>query len=100
MVRRVGGVCDMCMCLSRGVVGGVGGEWVRGLGLCFTNPGGTGESGICVCVLVAVVWVVFGGEWMGGLGQGLGGWGGVKSVFVVSLDLFVLMEGPGICILC
>ena len=25
-----------------GWVGGVGGEWVRGLGLGFTNPGGTG----------------------------------------------------------
>ena len=33
---------------------------------------------ICICILVAVVWV-------GGLGQGLGGWCGVKSVFV-SLD--------------
>ena len=26
------------------------------------------------------------GEWVGGLGQGLGKWGGVKSGFVVSLD--------------
>ena len=25
-------------------------------------------------------------EWVGGLGQGLGGWGVVKSVLVVSLD--------------
>ena len=25
VVRGVGGVCDMCMCLARG---GVGGEWV------------------------------------------------------------------------
>ena len=24
----------------------------------------------------------------------------VKSMFVVSLDFFVLMAGPGICILC
>ena len=48
---------------------------------------------ICICVLVAVVWV-------GGLGQGLGRWvGGVKSEFVVS-GFFVLMAGPGICILC
>ena len=38
VVRGVGGVCDMCMCLARG---GVGGEWVRGLGMSFTNPGGT-----------------------------------------------------------
>ena len=34
----VGGVCDMCMCLARG---GVGGEWVTGLGLGFTNSVGT-----------------------------------------------------------
>ena len=27
-----------------------------------------------------------GEEWVGGLGQGLGGLGGVKSVFVVSPD--------------
>ena len=27
-----------------------------------------------------------GGEWVGGLVHNLGGWGGVKSVFVVSLD--------------
>ena len=30
-VRVVGGVCDMCMCLARGGVGGEGGEWMRGL---------------------------------------------------------------------
>ena len=30
------------------------------------------------------------GEWVGGLGQGLGGWGGVKSVFIVSLDSLCL----------
>ena len=35
-----------------------------------------GESGWC-CV---------GGEWVAGLGQGLGGWGAVMSVCVVSLD--------------
>ena len=42
------------MCLARGGVGG-GGEWMRGLGLGFTNPVATGT---CVCVMVAVVWVV------------------------------------------
>ena len=41
VVRGVGGVCDMCICLSRSGVGCVGGEWVRRLGLDFTNPGGT-----------------------------------------------------------
>ena len=45
-----------------------------------------------VCVLVAVVWVVWGGGVIG-LGQGLGGWCGCESGF------FVLMAGPGICIL-
>ena len=34
MVRGVGGVYDMCMCLARGGMGGVG---VTGLGLGFTN---------------------------------------------------------------
>ena len=42
LVRGVGGVCDMCMCLARGGVGGEGGEWMRELGLGFTNPVGTG----------------------------------------------------------
>ena len=49
VVRGVGGVCDMCMCLDRG---GVGCEWVRGLGLGFTNPGRTGEVGY-----VSVFWL-------------------------------------------
>ena len=49
VVRGVGGVCDMCMCLARGGVGGVGDEWVTGLGLGFTNSGGTwGKWDICV----------------------------------------------------
>ena len=42
VVGGVAGVCDTCMCLARGGVGGVGGEWVKGLGLGFTNSGGTG----------------------------------------------------------
>ena len=60
VVRCVGGVCDICMGLARGGVGGVGGEWVTLLGLGFTNSGGHGERGMCVCVLVAVGWVVLG----------------------------------------
>ena len=48
----------MCMCLVRGSVGGEGGEWMRGLGLDFTNPMGTGGV-LDVCLfLVAVVLVV------------------------------------------
>ena len=39
VVRGVGGVCDMCMCLARGEVWEErgGGEWMRELGLGFTN---------------------------------------------------------------
>ena len=55
------------------------GQSVRGLGFGFTNPGGTGGKwDMCVFWLQ---WC-----WVGGFGQGLGRWGGVKSVFVVSLD--------------
>ena len=50
LVRGVGGVCDMC--LGRG---GEEDEWIRELGLGFTNPV---ECWTRVCVLVAVVWVV------------------------------------------
>ena len=40
----------MCMCLARGGVGGEGGELMRGLGLGFTNPVGTGEVlDVCLC---------------------------------------------------
>ena len=83
VVRGVGGVYDMCMCLARGGVGGVGGDCVTGLGLGFTNSGGTwGKWDMCLCF----GWGGVGGEWVGDLGQGLGGWDGVMSVCVVSLD--------------
>ena len=50
-MRVVGGVCELC--LARG---GVGGEWMRGLGLGFTNPVRTGVGWGCwTCVWVAVV---------------------------------------------
>ena len=73
VVRGVGGVCDMCMYLGRGGVGGEGGEWMRELGLGFTNPVGTGECWTC-------------GEWLGGLDQRRERWGGVMYVGGVSLD--------------
>ena len=50
LVRGVGGVCDMCMCLARGGVCGEGGEWMRELGLGFTNLLGTGGVlDMCLC---------------------------------------------------
>ena len=58
-MRGVGGVCEMCLCFVRGGVGGEGAEWMKGLGLGFTNPAATGGVlDVCVCVGVAVVWVV------------------------------------------
>ena len=77
LVRGVGGVCDMCMCLARG---GVGGERMRELGLGFTNPVGTGGVlDMCLCFSCGGVGGV-GGEWVGGLDQGWEWWGGVMSV--------------------
>ena len=69
VVRGVGGVCDMC--LARG---GVGGEWMRELGLGFTNPVGTGGVlDVCLCFGCGGVGGV-GGEWVGGLDRvGSGG---------------------------
>ena len=44
--------------VTRGGVGGEGGEWMREMGLGFNNPVGTGGVlDMCLC-LVAVVWVV------------------------------------------
>ena len=61
----------------------VGGEWVTGLGLGFTNSGETWEKwDMCLCFGCGGVGGV-GGELVGSLGQGLWGWGGVMSVCVV-----------------
>ena len=69
VVRGVGGVCDMCMCLARGGVGGEGCEWMRELGLGFTNPVWTGGVlDVCLCFSCGGVC----GEWVGGLGPGSG----------------------------
>ena len=74
--------CVTWVCVWLGA-GGVGGEWVTGLGLGFNNSGGTwGKWDMCLCFGCGGV----GGEWVGGLVQGLGGWGSVMSVCVVSLD--------------
>ena len=74
VVRGVGGVCDICMCLARGGVGEEGGEWMRQLGLDFTNPVGTGGVlDVCLCFGCGGV----GGEWVAGLDQGQERWAGV-----------------------
>ena len=84
VVRGVSGVCDMCMCLARGRVGGVRSERI-GLGIyqSWRNKDKVGY--------VFVFWLrwsgwCWGGSGRVGLGQGLGGCCGVKSVFVESLD--------------
>ena len=75
IVRCVDRVCDMCMCLAWGGVGGEGCEWIRELGLGFTNPVGTeGVLDMCPCFGCG------GGEWAGGFDQGREWWGGVMSV--------------------
>ena len=52
---------------------------MRGLGLGFTNPVGRGGVlDVCLCFGCGGVCGV-GGEWVGGLDQGLEGWDGVMS---------------------
>ena len=76
-MRRVGGVCEMCMCFARV---GVGGEGRVDKTIRFGLYQSCGEQGECwTCVCVAVVWV-------GGLNQGMDGWGGIMPVCVVSPD--------------
>ena len=62
VMRGVGGVCVMCMCLAPGGPVGTGG--VLDMCLCF-GCGGVGGVG---------------GEWVGGLDQGRERWGGDMSV--------------------
>ena len=74
-MRGVSGVCAIFMYLARG---GVGVEWMRGLG--FTNPVGTGRVlDVCLCLDCGGVGGV-NGEWLGRLDQGLERWHGVMSV--------------------
>ena len=89
VVRGVGRVCDMCLCLARSGVAGVGGEWVRELGL-----GGTwGRWDMCLC---------FGCGGVGVLETVTGRLGSLWRYIYVCCEseLFVLMAGPVICILC
>ena len=83
LVRGVGGVCDMYMCLARGGVGEEGGEWMRELCLGFTNLVGTGGVlDMCLCFGCGGVCGVcgVGEDWVGGLDQVRERWGGVMSV--------------------
>ena len=70
-----------CICVWFGVAWVErGGVWMRGLGLGFTNHVGTGGVlDVCLCFGCGRVGGV-GGEWLGGLDQGLEGWGGVMTV--------------------
>ena len=84
MMRGVGGVCEMCMCLARWGVGGEGREWMRRLGLSFINPVGTG--GVFYVCLYLGCGGVGGMGGMGGVG-GVGVVGGVGREWVGGLDL-------------
>ena len=54
----------MCMCQARSCVGG---EWMRRLGLLFSNPVETGGvMDVCVCLVVVVGRGI--GPWSGGMG--------------------------------
>ena len=78
-------ICSgLCVCtemlFGSGRRGWRGGECMRGLGLGFTNPVGTGGVlDVCLCFGCGGVGGV-GGEWVGGLNQSLEGWGGVMSL--------------------
>ena len=82
------------MCLARGGVRAVGWEdCVWALPILDEH----GESGICVCVLVVVVWVVLAVcAWTAWAML----WEGRVVLRLCECGFFVLMAGPGICILC
>ena len=73
--------CVRCVCVWLGDAWTErGGEWMRGLGLGFTNPIRTGGMlDVCLCLSCGGVGGV-GGELVGGLDHGLEGWGAVMSV--------------------
>ena len=64
---RGSGVLSSTCDVARGGVGGEGSEWMRELGLGFTNPVETGGVlDMCLCFGCGGV----GGEWVGVLGHG------------------------------
>ena len=73
--------CVTCVCVWLGAVWVErGGEWMRELGLGFTNPLGTGGVlDMCLCFGGGGVGGV-GGECVGGLDKGRERWCGVMSV--------------------
>ena len=72
----VGGVCDICLCLARGCVGGEGGEWI-GFGV-YQSCGNRGSVG-----RVSVFWLRWCGWFRWGVGRGIGpGSGGVGWCYV------------------
>ena len=73
--------CVTCVCVWLGAVWVKrGAEWMRELGLGFTNFVGTGGVlDMCLCFSCGGVGGI-GGEWVGGLDQGRERWGGVMSV--------------------
>ena len=79
-----------------GGVGGVGSEWVTGLGLGFTNSGGT--WGMCLFWLRWCGWCW--GRMDGWLGPESGRVGFCYVCVCCESGLSALMAGPGICILC
>ena len=79
-MRGVGKVFEMFMCLARDGVGREGDEWIKGLGLGFTNPVGTGGVlDVYLCLSLGCVDGVD-GEWVGVLDKGLKRLGGVMSM--------------------
>ena len=71
--------CVTCVCVLLGAVWGKGGEWMRELGLGFTNHVGTGGVlDMCLCFGCGGVGGI-GEECVGGLDQGRERWGGVIS---------------------
>ena len=95
VVRGVGGVCGHVY-----VFGRCWGEWVTGLGLGFTNSEGTMEK----MGYVSVFWLRWCGwcwERVGGrLGPESGKVGWCNVCVCCESGVYVLMAGPGICILC
>ena len=97
--------CVAYVCVWLGGLGGEGGgEWMRELGLDFTNPVGTGRVlDMCLCFGCGGVGGVGGGGG-GGVFRDLGpGSGPVVWCYVYERcesGFSVQMAGPGICILC